>query len=277
MRLTDKELERTRARASASRASPSRAPFPVPRLGHLLAKPKPSQPEPLVYCANGQTLSQRLVRPLASRTDPSPQSSPVRQKPDQASDEIITSDFFPSSNPPTPRSAPPKRSRQWQRWTTDIIPQLVPVYIQLIYKTNSLRDTAGLTVSTAPSCNCKTRRLEVAVVRMNGTLVLYFIPELRLTYYIEIEHISLWVCDCNPAPVQLLKGGLFACSPQHPSLAVDLQVLDFVARLFVNLPPNNTAFCNTLEGFLSSRGYKLATKASRRRLFADRVLLTSFQ
>ncbi|KAJ7753016.1 hypothetical protein B0H14DRAFT_2635656 [Mycena olivaceomarginata] len=52
-------------------------------------------------------------------------------------------------------------------------------------------------------------------------------------------------------------------------LAVDIGVLEFVRRLFVNLPPNNTAFCNTLEGFLASRGYKLTTKDTLRVRFAN--------
>ncbi|KAJ6540025.1 hypothetical protein DFH09DRAFT_1090032 [Mycena vulgaris] len=69
--------------------------------------------------------------------------------------------------------------------------------------------------------------------------------------------------------MQLLKAGLFPCSPQHPSLAVDLQVLDFVTRLFLNLPPSNTVFCNTLEGFLASRGYKLRTKDTLRVHFGN--------
>jgi hypothetical protein len=75
-----------------------------------------------------------------------------------------------------------------------------------------------------------------------------------------IEHIKIRICHCQTAGEQLLTAGLFPCSPHRPSLAVDVGVLEFVRRLFVNLPPNNTAFCNTLEGFLASRGYKLTTK-----------------
>ncbi|KAJ7703706.1 hypothetical protein B0H17DRAFT_1157110 [Mycena rosella] len=101
--------------------------------------------------------------------------------------------------------------------------------------------------------------LQVAVVRMNGAP-----PHLLQSVSVAdrqavIEHVRLI----------LLQGGLFACSPQNPSLAVDLQVLDFVSRLFVNLPPNNTAFCNTLESFLSSRRYKLATKDTLRVRFGN--------
>ncbi|KAJ7773711.1 hypothetical protein DFH07DRAFT_952753 [Mycena maculata] len=84
-----------------------------------------------------------------------------------------------------------------------------------------------------------------------------------------IEHTRLSICPCSLAPSQLLRAGLFACSPLRPSLAVDLQVLDFAMRLFVDVPPNNTAFCNTLEGFLSSRGYKLMTKDTLRVRFGN--------
>ena len=63
--------------------------------------------------------------------------------------------------------------------------------------------------------------------------------------------------------------GLFPCSPHHPSRAVDVQVLDFVMGLFVNMPPNNRAFCNTLETFLRTRGFKLATHDTLRVRFGN--------
>ncbi|KAJ7085196.1 hypothetical protein B0H15DRAFT_783307 [Mycena belliarum] len=129
---------------------------------------------------------------------------------------------------------------------------LVPVHIKLIYDTESLRDTSRLVVRTLSACQCNRRALEVAVVRMN-----------------VIEHIQLRICACHPAPRQLLQAGLFPCSPCHPSLAVDVNVLDFVWRLFLHLPPNNTAFCNTLENFLASRGYKLPTKDTLRIRFGN--------
>ncbi|KAJ6534507.1 hypothetical protein DFH09DRAFT_1092099 [Mycena vulgaris] len=222
MRFTDKELQRVQnARGPTAHA----ALFSVPRPAHLLVRPRASAPEPLVYCANDQTLSQRLVRPLPfGWGEASPQSSPSRRNPDAtlpSEDDFVTSDYLPSQNPPTPRPLTLKRSRQWQRWTLEVIPMLFPVFIKLMYDTGSLRDTAGLALDTATTCNCSRRALDIAL---------------------------------------LLKADLFPCSPQHPSLAVDLQVLDFVMRLFLNLPPNNTAFCNTLEGFLASRGYKLRTK-----------------
>jgi hypothetical protein len=59
-----------------------------------------------------------------------------------------------------------------------------------------------------------------------------------------------------------MQRGLFPCSPLAPTLAVDLRVLEFVTRLFVHIPPNNTGWCKTVEEFLDSQGYKLTTKVS---------------
>ena len=75
---------------------------------------------------------------------------------------------------------------------------------------------------------------------------------------IEIEKVV--VCTCTDVPLQLLARGLFPCLPVLPTLAVDLQMLDFVRELFVNAAPNTTAWCETLEGFLSARKYKLTTQ-----------------
>ena len=73
----------------------------------------------------------------------------------------------------------------------------------------------------------------------------------------ELEQISL--CTCTEPALQLLSIGLFPCTPSLPSLAVDLQMLDFACKLFVNAAPNLTAWCETLEGFLSARQFKLTT------------------
>ena len=54
--------------------------------------------------------------------------------------------------------------------------------------------------------------------------------------------------------------GLFPSAPLLPTLAVDLQVLDFVRELFVHAAANIMAWCNTLESFLAVRGFKLITR-----------------
>jgi len=75
---------------------------------------------------------------------------------------------------------------------------------------------------------------------------------------IELEKVVL--CTCTDIALQLLHRGLFPCSPMRPTLAVDLQMLDFVRELFVNAAPNTTAWCETLEGFLNARKFKLTTR-----------------
>ena len=74
----------------------------------------------------------------------------------------------------------------------------------------------------------------------------------------ELEKISL--CTCKDLALQLLQRGFFPCAPQQPSLAIDLGVLDFAQDLFINAAPNTTAWCETLEGFLSARRFKLSTR-----------------
>ena len=71
---------------------------------------------------------------------------------------------------------------------------------------------------------------------------------------------ELTCCVCTPAPVQLMKHGLFACSPISPTLAVDLRVLEFMKTLFVWLTPNTTAWCEALESFLDTQGYRSQSK-----------------
>jgi hypothetical protein len=76
----------------------------------------------------------------------------------------------------------------------------------------------------------------------------------------EIEVITL--CTCLSPALQLLELGFFPCAPLSPSLAVDLNMLEFVNELFVNAAPNVTAWCETLESFLGNQKYKLQNQVS---------------
>ncbi|KDR65970.1 hypothetical protein GALMADRAFT_81307 [Galerina marginata CBS 339.88] len=80
------------------------------------------------------------------------------------------------------------------------------------------------------------------------------------------------LCTCSDPALQLLNRGLFPCAPLEPTLAVDLDVLDFARDLFVNAAPNTTAWCETLEGFLSSRKFKLTTRNSLPGRFGNAML-----
>jgi len=77
-----------------------------------------------------------------------------------------------------------------------------------------------------------------------------------------LESLTTHSCSCVPVFRQLMQQGLFPCSPLAPTLAMDLQVLEFVTHLFVHIPPNNMGWCKTIKEFLDSQGYKLTTKVS---------------
>lgn len=78
-----------------------------------------------------------------------------------------------------------------------------------------------------------------------------------LIIIVELEKITF--CTCTELALQLLQHGFFSCAPQEPFLAVDLSVLDFACDLFINAAPNTTAWCETLDGFLTARHFKLTT------------------
>ncbi|KAJ7866947.1 hypothetical protein B0H14DRAFT_3442077 [Mycena olivaceomarginata] len=249
LRFSDKEVNLLRDDALPR---PARTPLPVHRPAHLSDRRTASTSHPpTIYCANGQTLGHRLIRPLP-KTPQTPQT-PSRQRNVPSDASPYVAEYHPSPNKQKARAQGPRlRQQQWRNWTYDVLPKLVPVFLRLWHETESLRTTDELALPPTRPCACKTRTLDIAVVRMNA-----------------IEHIKIRICHCQTAGEQLLTAGLFPCSPHRPSLAVDVGVLEFVRRLFVNLPPNNTAFCNTLEGFHASRGYKLTTKDTLRVRFAN--------
>ncbi|KAJ7687721.1 hypothetical protein B0H17DRAFT_939174 [Mycena rosella] len=81
--------------------------------------------------------------------------------------------------------------------------------------------------------------------------------------------ITTWTCECAPAPQQLLAVGLFPSAPLHPRFAVDMRVLEFAMKLFVRIAPNNTAWCATIESFLSGLGFSMANEGLIRKLFGS--------
>ncbi|KAJ3831374.1 hypothetical protein F5878DRAFT_502469, partial [Lentinula raphanica] len=146
-----------------------------------------------------------------------------------------------------------KRLKQWERWTLEILPLIVPHYLDLQHRTRSLRETAALQVETQ-GCQCcqSPRKLTIWVVRFS-----------------KIEQVELWASDCSKAAVQLIRSGLFPCSPIFPTLAVDIRVLDFVRRLFLRIAPNYTAWCTAAIDFLAAQGYRLPGEDPLRQRFAN--------
>ncbi|KIM39165.1 hypothetical protein M413DRAFT_75239, partial [Hebeloma cylindrosporum] len=143
-----------------------------------------------------------------------------------------------------------KKQKQWRKWSEDVIPALLQPYMTLLRETEGLRNINSK--RQADGCDgCSEGRL------LNVTCV----------YFDNLEKMTL--CTCNEPALQLLQKGFFPCAPQLPTLAVDLGVLDFARDLFINAAPNTTAWCETLEGFLSARSFKLSTRDSLRGRFGN--------
>ncbi|KIK77579.1 hypothetical protein PAXRUDRAFT_115173, partial [Paxillus rubicundulus Ve08.2h10] len=131
---------------------------------------------------------------------------------------------------------------QYCWWSQDIIPTLLQPYMQYMCVTGSLSTVENVVV---PPCvhSCACRQLQVTCL-----------------YFDRLEIMTLSVCPCCPAPLQLVALGLFGCAPVSPSLAVDFCVLELVKALFVHMTPNLSGWTEALESFLNDQGYKLATK-----------------
>jgi hypothetical protein len=83
-------------------------------------------------------------------------------------------EYHPSPNKQKARAqGPPLRQQQWRNWTYDVLPKLVPVFLRLWHETESLRTTDELALPPTRPCACKTRTLDIAVVRMSGMFVLF--------------------------------------------------------------------------------------------------------
>jgi len=140
------------------------------------------------------------------------------------------------------------------RWNCVVIPSLIPSF--MLYERERLLPTKECTVQIEDPCRCgkQWRRLRIICV-----------------YFERLEHIELQVCGCpsRTAAKQLVLRGLFPCAPLHPTLAVSISMLEFVAELFVQQAPNERAWAATLENFLKRRGFKLIGNDSLRRRFAS--------
>ncbi|KAK7440771.1 hypothetical protein VKT23_016847 [Stygiomarasmius scandens] len=160
------------------------------------------------------------------------------------------------SAPPQPLPSPSKhamkREKLLERWKK-LIPNCVEPYLTVLQDTESLQLQPPLRVRTNSCLCCRyARELEIEIVRFN-----------------KYDKIKLWASDCAPAAQQLIRSGLFPCAPVHPTLAVDLHMLDFVTRLFLRVAPNNTAWCGAVEDYLRSQGYKLRGEDPLRRRFGN--------
>jgi hypothetical protein len=145
-----------------------------------------------------------------------------------------------------------RKHAQADRWNRDVLPSLIRPFMQVTRERFS-RSSAN-TPSPPITCKCggKSRTLVVLCVSME-----------------RLENVTVEVCPCHVAGTQLIERGFFPCAPLYPTLAVSLDMLEFVASLFLNLAPNERAWAATVVGYLKARGYEFATGDSFRRRFAN--------
>ncbi|KAK7056595.1 hypothetical protein VNI00_002311 [Paramarasmius palmivorus] len=252
--------KRKGAAVAALDATPPRFFRAVPAPHH---RQSATVPRPTIYLSDGQTLvghhretstiyntevSSDVPRRNAISTTASSSANLVAEEiPDSSQYEHYS---LPPSNPPTSPHRK-KRHRQAHRWLVETLPKLLKPYLRLIEQTNSFHLDPHPCVLPC-TCTVQSRLLEVAIVRFG-----------------MIERVELDVCSCRSAPELLVAQGCFPCAPVSPTLAVDMRVLEFVSKLFLRMPPNHTAWCDTLDDFLHDQGYHLKGEDPLRRRFSN--------
>ncbi|KAJ6564319.1 hypothetical protein B0H19DRAFT_876595, partial [Mycena capillaripes] len=132
---------------------------------------------------------------------------------------------------------------QTEVWMEKVIPDLIPVFMDLFQKTRCWREMDVLSAPNARrtcSCGRPGALLKVAVLT-----------------FTNIYDLEIFPCDCWTAPLQLLERGLFPSASLRPGLAVDVRLLEFTMKLFVRIAPNKSAMVGALEEHLRDLGFKL--------------------
>ncbi|KAF4587963.1 hypothetical protein EYR38_009924 [Pleurotus pulmonarius] len=271
-RLTKKGKERARQQVNEhelvdpdyslvplTKANHHRSKHDLPPLAHLHGRPVMTQPFNLPDRPAQSGFMLALGTSTKRRNKPQAQpSNPSTEPLDDSNSNVYTFgniDYGTFSTPTQPARSRHRvrRESQWTTWLTKIIPSIRDSYLELLYRTKSLRNYPPEPSKHRCECNqSECRALAVTIIT-----------------FTEITKLDLTICPCRPAARQLVEAGMFPCAPVHPTLAVDIRVLEFVSRLFLHLPPNNTAWCAALQSFLESQGYTLAGKDPLRRRFGN--------
>ncbi|KAJ3968612.1 hypothetical protein EV361DRAFT_972720 [Lentinula raphanica] len=138
-----------------------------------------------------------------------------------------------------------------RNWVTEVIPKVIKPYMKLLRETENLKNDP---TPIMRGCTCSNRKIELSVL---------------IVRFRELQRLSLSVCPCRPAAVQLVEHGLFPCAPLQPSLAVEMPVLEFVGWLFLRISPNTTALADTIQAFLGAQGYNMRGEDPLRRRFGN--------
>ncbi|KIJ37663.1 hypothetical protein M422DRAFT_177688 [Sphaerobolus stellatus SS14] len=147
-----------------------------------------------------------------------------------------------------------RREQQYTRWKQEVIPRLIPLYMDLRFKTQYGKYPMELAPEAEAPCTCgkHPRRIKVT-----------------LAYWDRLEQTHIQYCLCKPTSNQLIKRGFFPCAPIQPSLAFDVNLLDLASTNMYYLAPNIAGWALTLEMFWKEKGYVLGQRERLRRRFAN--------
>lgn len=140
-----------------------------------------------------------------------------------------------------------KATRQTDKWSTQVIPTLVPIYLHLLRTTQSLTRPPVLTASLC-TCGGKVTTLNVLCLYFDcQSYSMLFGLDAHTGLIAALQSRQVTYCRCKPVPNQLLAEGLFPCAPVAPTLAVDLKLLEFARLQFLTMVPNLSGWCEAME------------------------------
>ncbi|KAF9508734.1 hypothetical protein BS47DRAFT_1302366 [Hydnum rufescens UP504] len=144
-----------------------------------------------------------------------------------------------------------RKHAQAHQWNNTVLPSLIHPYMKFWREQHH---SSSLDESGQFICKCSSRHhtLEVTSIHMEW-----------------IEDVVLDVCECRSAPVQLVQCGFFPCTPVWPTLAVSLDMLEFISELFCHIAPNERGWVATLTKYLKTHGYCFAMGDSFCHCFAN--------
>ena len=151
-----------------------------------------------------------------------------------------------------------RRNNQATQWKSVVIPRLIPVYLAYRAETKSGRIPPSR--EQCHLCQCNGSALKVDLMTWDCTCSSCYMGR-SLTYISSgCSQQTLSICECYPASVQLVEMGYFPCAPVRPTLAIDINLLEFVTIVSHHMAPNVMGWSSTLQEFLSLRGYLLSEK-----------------
>ncbi|KAF9505389.1 hypothetical protein BS47DRAFT_1306700 [Hydnum rufescens UP504] len=132
-----------------------------------------------------------------------------------------------------------QKHAQAHRWGDDVLPSLIHPFMRFQREQNT-----GAQVDFIKPCMCSQ---------------CHHILKIICVHVEYLEDIDVVVYSHHPAAIQLVGQGLFPCSPLALTLAVSMDMLEFVSDLFVNVAPNEQAWAATLMKYLKACGHEFAT------------------